>query len=92
MSDGLPKSGAEVSAEVAAYRAEWRAVGRKQRLAAVGCVVVGAIIALLAPYAGSAGPVVQWVGYAVLAMGWGLMLYGIFLRTRFHRRLLAKLD
>ena len=92
MSQDSPKTDAEVAAEVAAYRAEWRATGRKERLAAVACVVVGAIVALLAPYAGSAGPVVQWAGYAVLALGWGLMLYGVFLRTRFHRRLLAKLD
>ena len=87
-----PKTDAEIAAEVAAYRAEWRATGRKPRLAALVCVIVGAVIALLAPRAGEAGPAVQWVGYAVLAMGWGLMLYGIFLRTRFHRRLLAKLD
>ena len=29
---------------------------------------------------------VQWGGYAALALGWALMLAAIFLRTRYHRQ------
>ncbi|MDB5421584.1 MAG: hypothetical protein JWR59_1531 [Brevundimonas sp.] len=79
-------------AEVAAYRAESRAVGRKQRLGGFVFVIVGALLSYFAAKAGAAGPAMQWAGYASLAIGWGLMLYAIFLRTRFHRRILAKLD
>jgi hypothetical protein len=79
-------------ADIAAYRAQSRAVGRTPRLAGFVCVIVGALLSFFAAKAGAAGPAVQWAGYASLAIGWGLMLYAIFLRTRFHRRVLAKLD
>jgi hypothetical protein len=79
-------------AEIAAYRAEWKAVGRKQRLAGFIFVILGALSSYLADRAGAAGPAIQWAGYASLALGWALMIVAIFLRTRFHRRLLAKLD
>lgn len=72
-------------AKVAAYRAELRAVGRNQRLAGFGLVLAGAIAVWAAGSAGAAGPMVQWVGYAALALGWVLMLAAIFLRTRYHR-------
>lgn len=71
---------------VQAYRAELRTVGRTQRLAGFGLVVLGAILAWLAPQAGGAGQVVQFLGYAGLAGGWALMLAAIVLRTRYHRR------
>ena len=87
----LPVTSAD-DAEIAAYRAEWRAVGRKQRLAGFVFVVLGALASYFAGNAGAAGPAVQWAGYAALAVGWGLMLFAMFLRTRFHRRLLKKLD
>ena len=72
-------------AKVAQYRAELRAVGRNQRLAGFALVIFGAIAVWGSGYAGGAGPVVQWAGYAALAMGWALMLGAIFLRTRYHR-------
>ena len=73
-------------AKVAQYRAELRAVGRNQRLAGFALVILGAIAVWAAGYAGAAGPVVQWAGYAALAFGWALMLAAIFLRTRYHRQ------
>ena len=72
-------------ARVAEYRSELRLVGRKQRLTGFALVLLGAIAVWAAPQAGSAGPVVQWGGYAALAAGWALMLAAIFLRTRYHR-------
>ena len=74
------------AAKVAQYRAELRAVGRNQRLGGFGLVIVGAIAVWAAASAGAAGPMLQWVGYAALALGWALMLAAIFLRTRYHRQ------
>jgi hypothetical protein len=74
------------AAKVAQYRAELRAVGRNQRLGGFGLVILGAIAVWAAASAGAAGPMVQWVGYAALALGWALMLAAIFLRTRYHRQ------
>ncbi len=71
---------------VARYRAELRAVGRNQRLAGFGLVILGAVAVWGGVYAGPAGPAIQWAGYAALAFGWALMLAAIFLRTRHHRR------
>ena len=55
-------------------------------------VVLGAVAVWGAGYAGGAGPMVQWAGYAGLAVGWALMLAAIFLRTRYHRRRMAEMD
>ena len=74
------------AAKVAQYRAELKAVGRNQRLGGFGLVILGAIAVWAAASAGAAGPMVQWVGYAALALGWALMLAAIFLRTRYHRQ------
>ncbi|MDY6923319.1 MAG: hypothetical protein SWI22_05085 [Pseudomonadota bacterium] len=77
---------------VARYRAELRLVGRNQRLAGFALVIAGAIAVYLAGSAGSAGPTIQWAGYAALAFGWALMLAAIFLRTRYHRRRMREMD
>lgn len=79
-------------AKIARYRAELRTVGRNQRLAGFALVILGAIAVWGASYAGGAGPMVQWIGYAGLAVGWALMLAAIFMRTRYHRRRMAELD
>ncbi len=78
--------------KVAAYRAEIRAVGRTQRLAGFGLVLLGAVLVWAATRAGGLAEVVQMAGYASLAAGWALMLTAIFLRTRYHRRRMAELD
>ncbi|WP_417232086.1 hypothetical protein [Brevundimonas sp.] len=77
---------------IAAYKAEMRAVGRKQRFAGLACVVLGAVLVWSVGPAGAAGPMVQWTGYGLLAVGWVLMLAAIFMRTRYHRRRMAELD
>jgi hypothetical protein len=77
--------------QVAAYRAELRAVGRNQRLAGFGLVVLGAVLVWGGTRAGGLAEIVQMAGYASLAVGWALMLAAIFLRTRYHRRRMAEL-
>lgn len=77
---------------VAAYRAEMRAVGRTQRLAGFGLVLLGAVLVWGGTRAGGLADVVQMVGYGALAAGWALMLTAIFLRTRHHRRRMAELE
>lgn len=77
-------------AKIAEYRAELRTIGRNQRLAGFALVVGGAIAVWAAGYVGAAGPMVQWGGYAALALGWALMLAAIFLRTRYQRRRLRE--
>lgn len=78
--------------KVAAYRAELRTVGRAQRLAGFGLVLLGAVLVWAASRAGGLTGIVQMAGYAALASGWALMLAAIFLRTRYHRRRMAELD
>ncbi len=73
-------------AKIAAYRAELRSVGRNQRLGGFALVILGAVAVWASGSAGGAGPAVQWIGYAALALGWALMLAAIFLRTRYHRQ------
>ena len=77
---------------IARYRAELRMVGRSQRLAGFGLVVLGAIAVWGGTVAGPAGPAIQWGGYAALAFGWALMLAAIFLRTRYHRQRMREMD
>lgn len=83
---------AQTEAKVAAYRAEIRTVGRTQRLAGFGLVLLGAVLVWAANRAGGLSEIAQMAGYAALAAGWALMLAAIFLRTRYHRRRLAELD
>ena len=88
----MSQSDPQADARVAAYRAELRTVGRTPRLAGFGLVLLGAIMAWAAKYAGDVGPTVQMAGYVALGGGWALMLAAIYLRTRYHRRRLAELD
>lgn len=82
----------QTDAAVAAYRAELRAVGRNERLAGFGLVLIGAIAVWSAGRAGDLQEIVQMGGYVCLAGGWALMLAAIFLRTRYHRRRLKELS
>ncbi|PZO04049.1 MAG: hypothetical protein DCF28_06435 [Alphaproteobacteria bacterium] len=77
---------------LATYRAEIRAVGRQQRLAGFGLVLLGAVMVYASQKAGGAGEAVLWGGYAALAAGWALMLVAIFLRTRYHRRRMREMN
>ncbi len=82
----------ESEAQVATYRAELRTIGRTQRLAGFGLVLLGAVMVWAATRAGDLAGTVQMIGYAALAAGWALMLTAIFLRTRYHRRRLRELN
>ncbi|MBX9707479.1 MAG: hypothetical protein K2X61_06055 [Caulobacteraceae bacterium] len=88
----MTSSGSDTEDKVAAYRAEIRAVGRTQRLAGFGLVLLGAVLVWAATRAGGLAEIVQMAGYGSLAAGWALMLAAIFLRTRYHRRRMAELD
>ncbi len=77
---------------LATYRAEIRAVGRTQRLAGFGLVLLGAVMVYASQKAGDAAQTVLWSGYAALAAGWALMLVAIFLRTRYHRRRMREMN
>jgi hypothetical protein len=83
---------AQTDAKVAAYRAEIRAVGRTQRLAGFGLVLLGAVLVWGGTRAGGLAEVAQLAGYAALAAGWALMLAAIYLRNRHHRRRMAELE
>ena len=88
----MSQSDPQADAQVAAYRAELRTVGRMPRLAGFGLVLLGAILVWSAGQAGDFGPTVQMAGYVALGGGWAMMLAAIFLRTRHHRRRMAQLD
>ena len=78
--------------KVAAYRAEIRAVGRTQRLAGFGLVVLGAVLVWVAARTGGLAETVVMAGYVSLAAGWALMIAAVFLRTRYHRRRMRELN
>ena len=88
----MSQSDPQTEAQVAAYRAELRTVGRTPRLAGFGLVLLGAILVWSASRAGDFGPTVQLAGYVALGGGWALMLAAIYLRTRYHRRRLRELN
>ena len=65
----------------AAYRAELRRVARPWRLAGLGFVVVGALLAL--------GAYPDWVitlGWICLGAGWVAIAVALVQRNRYHRR------
>ena len=78
--------------KIAAYRAEIRAVGRTQRLAGFGLVVLGAVLVWVAARTGGLAEIVLMAGYVSLAAGWALMIAAVFLRTRYHRRRMRELN
>jgi O-antigen/teichoic acid export membrane protein len=87
-------SGPDLSSDeaVARYRAELRAVGRKQRLIGFALVILGVIAVWGSTRAGDMAQAVQMGGYAALAAGWALMIAAIFLRTRYHRRRMREMN
>lgn len=77
---------------IARYKAEIRQVGRTQRLAGFGLVLLGAILVWASGQAGDAAQMVAYAGYGALAAGWALMIVAIFLRTRYHRRRMREMN
>lgn len=72
----------------AAYRAELRRVAWPLRLGGLLAIVLGAVWLTLSDGA-LQGPVLV-LAYGLLAVGWGLILTSILLRTRHHRRRMAQ--
>jgi len=75
----------------AAYRKELRKVAMPLRWGGLALIVLGAVLALMARYhtLGFDNGVLP-IAYAVLALGWVLVLAAIFIRTRHHKRRLAE--
>ncbi len=81
----------ETDAGRAAYRAELRRVGWRQRWAGLACIVVAAALVLFARD-GRFGLTDNAVmaAYGLLAIGWVLVIYAVFQRTRHHKRRMAE--
>ena len=75
----------------AAYRKELRGVALPIRWVGLALIVLGAIVALMVRFGvlGLSNGVLP-VAYAALALGWALVLAGIVIRNRHHRRRLAE--
>ena len=75
----------------ASYRKELRQVALPLRLGGLSAIVIGAVVTSAAAR-GWLGvpPSAALFGYALLALGWALVLAAIFMRTRHHRRRLSE--
>lgn len=75
----------------AAYRKELRQVAMPIRWGGLALIVLGAVLALMARSntLGLDNGILP-VAYAALALGWGLVLAAIVIRTRHHKRRLAE--
>ncbi|NBB51886.1 hypothetical protein GVN24_26740 [Rhizobium sp. CRIBSB] len=74
----------------AAYRKELRQVALPVRWTGLGLIVVAAIWVLAARDGALAGTLI--FAYGLLAAGWALVVAGVFMRTRHHRRRMAEID
>ncbi|MNJ28450.1 hypothetical protein D3C77_229870 [compost metagenome] len=81
----------ETDAGKAAYRAELRRVGWKARMAGLAVIVVAAALVMFAREGrfGLTEDAVT-VAYGLLAIGWVLVIYAVFQRTRHHKRRMAE--
>ena len=68
-----------------AYLDTLRGLYRKERLAGFLAVLVGAALIVPSRFVFTWPHAVIWAGYALLAIGWVLMLYVIFRRTAWRR-------
>ena len=71
----------------AAYRKELRRVAWPLRWGGLALVVMAAVWVV---FFGGAGGNQLVLAYAMLAIGWGMVLAAIFIRTRHHKRRLAE--
>lgn len=81
----------ETDAGKAAYRAELRRVGWKPRMAGLAVIVVAAALVMFAREGrfGLTENAVT-VAYGLLAIGWVMVIYAVFQRTRHHKRRMAE--
>lgn len=74
----------------AAYRAELKRVGWPLRLGGLALIVLAAVVIVAARQGWLAAyELATNAGYAMLALGWALVLAAIFVRTRYNRRRLS---
>ncbi len=76
---------AELLARRNAYLDTLRGLYRKERMAGFGAVLAGAALLIPARFVAGWPDAVIWAGYALLAVGWAVMLYVIFRRTAWRR-------
>ncbi len=75
----------------AAYRKEWRAVGRPYRLGGLVAILLGAGYVIASRYDVVPGhETALMVAYGLVAAGWAAFLAATFLRNRHHRRRLRE--
>jgi hypothetical protein len=75
----------------AAYRREWRAVGKPYRIAGLVLILLGAGYVIVSRYGSvPAGETLTMIAYGLVAAGWALFLTATFLRNRHHKRRLAE--
>lgn len=83
----LPPPDLETPQGLAAYRAELRRAGMWFRWPGFGLIVIGALWTLAASrsFAGLR-PENVVIGYALLAIGWIMLVLAFIVRNRYHRR------
>ena len=73
----------------AEYRRELRRVALPYRWGGLGAIVLAALIVVGASR-GALPESATLIGYGLLALGWALVIYAVYLRTRHHKRRLAE--
>ena len=73
----------------AEYRRELRRVALPYRWTGLGLILLAAVV-VVAASRGVLPEQAVLVGYAMLAGGWALVIFAVFLRTRHHKRRLAE--
>ena len=76
---------AELLAKRNAYLDTLRGLYRRERTAGFIAVLAGAALLIPARFVAGWPDVAIWAGYAMLAVGWAVMLYVIFRRTAWRR-------
>ena len=75
----------------AAYREEWKAVGKPYRLGGLVLILLGAGYVVATRYdAVPANETALMVAYGMVAAGWVLFLIATYMRTRHHKRRLRE--
>ena len=73
----------------AEYRLELRRVALPYRWTGLGMILLAAVV-VVAASRGALPQDATLVGYGLLAVGWALVIFAVFLRTRHHKRRLAE--
>ncbi|MFN3858352.1 MAG: hypothetical protein ACK4RV_11435 [Caulobacter sp.] len=76
---------AELLQKRIAYIDTLRGLYRKERLVAFGLVLAGAAILIGSAYVRALPQAAIWAGYALLAVGWVLMIYVVWRRSQWRR-------